>query len=62
MQVNNMNSNTHLDEYIDLQKYWLVLKRQWIPASVVFAGVVGIAIVGALFLDKVSRFCWCLCS
>lgn len=53
MQVNNMNSNTHLDEYIDLQKYWLVLKRQWIPATTVFASVVGISIVGALFLDKV---------
>ncbi|MDJ0595612.1 MAG: hypothetical protein QNJ72_37455 [Pleurocapsa sp. MO_226.B13] len=47
-----MNSNVHLDEYVDLQKYWLVLKRRWIPATAVCAGVVGLSMLGALSLDK----------
>ena len=32
-----MDSNLDLDEYIDFEKYWLVLKRRWIPATVTFA-------------------------
>jgi capsular exopolysaccharide synthesis family protein len=30
-------------EEIDFQKYWLVLKRRWLPATVVFGGVVVLA-------------------
>ena len=48
-----MNSNAHLDEYIDLQKYWLVLKRRWIPATVIFFGAVGLSVAYSLSLDKV---------
>ncbi len=48
-----MNSNIDLDEYIDFQKYWLVLKRRWIPATAIFAGIVGLSIIAALSLDKV---------
>lgn len=38
-----------LAEEIDFQKYWLVLKRRWFPAVVVFGSVVGIATLSALF-------------
>jgi len=34
-------------EEIDFQKYWLVLKRRWLPATVVFGGVVVIATLAA---------------
>ncbi len=50
-----MNSNRHLDEYIDLQQYWLVLKRRWIPATAIFGVVVCLSIVAALSLDKVYQ-------
>ena len=30
-------------DYIDLEQYWLILKRRWLPASVVAASVVGLA-------------------
>ncbi|MEM6611689.1 MAG: polysaccharide biosynthesis tyrosine autokinase [Cyanobacteria bacterium P01_C01_bin.72] len=42
-----MTSNVHLDEYLDFQKYWQVLKRRWVPALVTFASVVGVATVGS---------------
>lgn len=48
-----MNSNVHLDEYLDLQKYWLVLKRRWIPATAIFVSVVGLSVVAALSIEKV---------
>ena len=48
-----MNPNIHLDEYIDLKQYWLVLKRRWIPATAIFGGVVCLSIIAALSLDKV---------
>lgn len=47
-----MNSNVNLDEYLDFQKYWLVLKRRWIPACFTFATVVGVATAGSLSLPK----------
>jgi capsular exopolysaccharide synthesis family protein len=34
-------------EEIDFQKYWLVLKRRWLPATVVFGGVVVLATLAA---------------
>lgn len=43
-----MDSNVHLDEYIDFQKYWLVLKRRWIPATATFVGIVTLAVLKAL--------------
>ncbi|WP_019503761.1 polysaccharide biosynthesis tyrosine autokinase [Pleurocapsa sp. PCC 7319] len=48
-----MTSNAHLDEYIDFQKYWLVLKRRWIPSIGIFLGVVGFSLVYALSLDRI---------
>ncbi|WP_036477072.1 polysaccharide biosynthesis tyrosine autokinase [Myxosarcina sp. GI1] len=50
-----MDSNAHLDEYIDFQKYWLVLKRRWIPAAAIFGGVVGLSILYALSLAPVYQ-------
>lgn len=38
-------------EQIDFQKYWLVIKRRWLPATGVFGVVVGLATVVA-FLQK----------
>ena len=38
-------------EEIDLQRYWLVLKRRWLPASVVFCATV-LAAVGAVMSQK----------
>lgn len=43
-----MNSNIDIDEYIDFQKHWLVLKRRWIPATATFVGIVALAVIKAL--------------
>lgn len=48
-----MNPNIHLNEYIDFQKYWSVLKRRWIPATAIFASLVSAGIVIALLQEKV---------
>lgn len=36
---------------IDLQKYWLILRRRWLPAVAVFGSVVGLAVIYT-FLQK----------
>ncbi|WP_017317735.1 Wzz/FepE/Etk N-terminal domain-containing protein [Mastigocladopsis repens] len=38
-------------EEIDVQKYWLVLKRRWLVASGVFAGCAGLAAL-SLFVER----------
>ena len=43
-----MDSNLHIEEYIDFGKYWQVLKRRWVPATATFAGIVTISVVAAL--------------
>ncbi|MGF1539608.1 MAG: GumC family protein [Pleurocapsa sp.] len=48
-----MDSNINLDEYIDFHKYWLVLKRRWIPATATCFSVVALSAVIALSLEKV---------
>ncbi len=40
-------SNTY-DEQIDFQKYWLVLKRRWLPATAIFMGVTSVFVLSAL--------------
>lgn len=35
-------------EELDLQKYWLVLKRRWLPATSIFSVVVGLSVLAAL--------------
>lgn len=38
-----MESQQYYPDELDLQKYWLVLKRRWLPAVAVFAGTVALA-------------------
>jgi capsular exopolysaccharide synthesis family protein len=38
---------TEYSEQIDFQKYWLVLKRRWLPATAVFGIIVGLATLAA---------------
>ena len=40
-------SNTY-EEQIDFQKYWLVLKRRWLPATAIFLGVTSVFLLAAL--------------
>ena len=48
-----MDPNLHLEEYIDFNRYWQVLKRRWIPATATFAGIVGISLIAALTSEDV---------
>ena len=48
-----MDSNIYLDEYIDFQKYWLVLKRRWIPATATFVGIVTLALIKSLSMPEI---------
>ena len=43
-----MDSNLHIEEHIDLSRYWQVLKRRWIPATATFAGILTLSLVAAL--------------
>jgi polysaccharide biosynthesis transport protein len=42
-----MEHREYISEEIDLEKYWLVLKRRWFPATLVFTGIVTLAAVYA---------------
>ena len=44
----------HIEE-IDFQKYWLVLKRRWIPAVLVLGATVALALVAALSEDSIYQ-------
>jgi capsular exopolysaccharide synthesis family protein len=46
-----METNSSLTEYIDLYKYWLVLKRRWVPATATFAGILALSLITALSLQ-----------
>jgi capsular exopolysaccharide synthesis family protein len=46
-----MESTEYPEENIDLQKYWLVLKRRWFPAT----GVFGIVVVLAALVASVQK-------
>jgi polysaccharide biosynthesis transport protein len=50
-----MDSNLHLEEYIDFNKYWQVLKRRWIPATTTFAGMLTLSLVAALASENVYQ-------
>ena len=50
-----MDSNLHLEEYIDFGKYWQVLKRRWIPATATFAGILALSVVAALASEKIYQ-------
>ncbi|MEO1388036.1 MAG: polysaccharide biosynthesis tyrosine autokinase [Cyanobacteria bacterium J06634_6] len=44
----------HVEEF-DLERYWLVLKRRWVPATVVFLLCVAGALAAALSRDNLYR-------
>ncbi len=46
-----MESTEAID--LDFQKFWLIVKRRWLPAAVVFSCVVGVATVLALLEEPV---------
>lgn len=48
-----MDPNLHLEEYIDFNRYWQVLKRRWIPATATFAGIVALSLFAALTSEDV---------
>jgi len=41
--TNEMQVNQEEQDYIDLQQYWLILKRRWLPALLVTTSVLGLA-------------------
>ncbi|MEL6441270.1 MAG: polysaccharide biosynthesis tyrosine autokinase [Cyanobacteria bacterium J06621_8] len=47
-----MSSNVDFEEFIDFQKYLLVLKRRWIPATATFAIVVALGVLKSLSEPK----------
>ncbi|MEM8806933.1 MAG: polysaccharide biosynthesis tyrosine autokinase [Cyanobacteria bacterium P01_G01_bin.38] len=47
-----MGSNEHFVEEIDLQRYWLVLKRRWLPASAVLLGSIAVSMFASLSSDE----------
>jgi succinoglycan biosynthesis transport protein ExoP len=49
--MNLMESTEYPEENIDFQKYWLVLKRRWFPAT----GVFGIVVVLAALVASVQK-------
>ena len=52
MNINETNeSQVYLDEYLNFQKYWLVIKRRWLPATATFIGVLGLSLGYALNLE-----------
>ena len=48
-----MDPNLHLEEYIDFNRYWQVLRRRWAPATATFAGILGLSLIAALTSEKV---------
>ena len=48
-----MDSNLHIEEYIDFSRYWQVLQRRWVPATITFAGIVALSVVAALASEDV---------
>lgn len=47
-----MESNLYVDEYLNFQKYWLVLKRRIVPASITCLGVITLSTIAALSLRQ----------
>jgi polysaccharide biosynthesis transport protein len=51
--MSTVESNVHLEEYLDFQKYWLVMKRRWLPATATLIGVVGLSLIYAFSLKPI---------
>ena len=50
-----MDSNLHIEEYIDFRRYLQVIQRRWIPATATFAGIVALSVVAALASEDVYQ-------
>jgi len=50
-----MDSNLHIEEYIDFSRYFQVLKRRWLPATITFAGILTLSLVAALVSEDVYQ-------
>ncbi|MDJ0696285.1 hypothetical protein [Mastigocoleus sp. MO_188.B34] len=48
MTHNSFEFNQEDDDIIDLQQYWLTLKRRWLPALIVGSSVFGVAAFNTL--------------
>ncbi|MEM9906619.1 MAG: polysaccharide biosynthesis tyrosine autokinase [Cyanobacteria bacterium P01_D01_bin.44] len=48
-----IESKEHFVEEIDLQRYWLVLKRRWLPASAILLGSIAVSMFASLSSDEV---------
>jgi len=53
--MNIAESNLHVDEYLDFQKYWLVMKRRWPSAIVTFIGVLSVFSICAFSLEPLYK-------
>ena len=47
------NSEQESHDFVDLQQYWLILKRRWLPAAIVAGSTLGIGIVVTLLQKPV---------
>ena len=54
-QTSKVEQSSYYLEEIDLQKYWLVLKRRWLPAVATLGAVIGLSILTALSEESVYR-------
>jgi len=50
-----MDSNLPIEEYIDFNRYWQVVRRHWIPATATFAGIVTLSLITALVSKDVYQ-------
>ncbi|MFW6295653.1 MAG: GumC family protein [Halothece sp.] len=49
-----MQPQSHPED-IDFQKYWLILKRHWLPATLVWAATIAVATFKALSTDEIYQ-------
>lgn len=54
MMIPTVVSHTY-EEQIDFQKYWLVLKRRWLPATAIFLGVTSVFVLSALSKEPIYK-------
>lgn len=53
-----MTSTTERPKYyedIDLQKYWFILRRRWLPAAAVFGSVMGLTALSTMFQEPIYQ-------
>ena len=53
--INDSHASVEEEDYIDLQQYWMALKRRWFAAVLVFASAVGLAATYSLQQEPVYQ-------